>query len=499
MNILLLYPRNPDAFWSFRHALRFISKKAFTPPLGLLTVAALLPKGWPKKLVDLNAGRLEDADIRWADLVFISAMDSQYTSTGEIINRVKTFNKRIVAGGPLFTMNPDRFPEIDHRLLHEVEETLPCFLKDLEKGEAKSVYDIKDWPDLTLSPIPDYDLINLSDYSSLSVQYTRGCPYDCEFCHIEVLNGKIPRHKTTPQIIAELDALYRRKWRGAVFFVDDNFIISPQHLKEDLLPALIGWMEKNNFPFFFYTQLSVNLADDEELIALMVRAGFDTVFIGIESPEENSLAETNKQINLRHDLMGAVKKIQRLGLQVNAGFILGFDHDTAATFDKHKDFIQQSGILGAMIGLLHAGTGTKLYKRLERENRLIEQSSGDNTDFSTNFIPKMDHSDLITGYHNLVRTIYSPPFFYERLMTFFNNYNLPQRKSPPVQLSDLKALFRVFWIIGFLKEERKYYWTTLFRLLSHSPRLVPLFIRLAIYGYHFRMVYQKDILKNKSC
>ena len=231
----------------------------------------------------------------------------------------------------------------------------------------------------------------------------------------------------------------------------------------------------------------------------MVRAGFDTVFIGIESPEENSLAETNKHINLRHDLMGAVKKIQRLGLQVNAGFILGFDHDTAATFDKHKDFIQRSGILGAMIGLLHAGTGTKLYKRLERENRLIEQSSGDNTDFSTNFIPKMDHSDLITGYHNLVRTIYSPPFFYERLMTFFKNYTLPHRKSPPVEIVELRALLRVFWILGVMEEERKFYWKTLLWVLRRSPKLLPLFIRLAIYGYHFRMVYQKDTLKNKSC
>ena len=499
MNALLIYPAHPDAFWSFRHALRFISKSAYSPPLGLLTVAALLPSSWSKRLVDLNARELDEQDIAWADLVFISAMDSQYQSTFEILARLKPYGKKIVAGGPMFTMDPDRFPEIDHRLLHEVEDTLPRFLADLEKGEAESIYDIREWPDLARSPIPAWDLIDLNDYSSLSIQYTRGCPYECEFCHIEVLNGKVPRYKTTGQIIAELEALYTRHWRGAVFFVDDNFIMKPQHLKEDLLPAIIGWMEKHGHPFFFYTQLSINLADDEELIELMVRAGFDTVFIGIESPEENSLAETNKQINLRLDLMAAVKKIQRLGLQVNAGFILGFDHDTQATFGKHRDFIQKSGIMGAMIGLLHAGKGTKLYKRLQKENRLIEDSSGDNTDFSINFIPRMDQAELKAGYQNLVRTVYSPPFFYERLLTFFDNYSLPPKKRPPVQLSDFKALFRVFWIIGFLGEERKYYWTTLFRILVHSPRLVPLFIRLAIYGYHFRMVYQKDTLKNKSC
>jgi radical SAM superfamily enzyme YgiQ (UPF0313 family) len=491
MNVLLIYPAHPDAFWSFRHALRFISRKAYSPPLGLLTVAAMLPQSWSKRLVDLNARDLDDKDIQWADLVFISAMDSQYQSTRDLLPRIKQYGKKIVAGGPLFTMDPDRLLGIDHLLLHEVEETLPRFLEDLEKGEAQPVYRIREWPELHSSPVPAWDLVDLNDYSSMSLQYSRGCPFECEFCHIEVLNGRSPRFKSTDQIIGELEVFYRRGWRGAVFFVDDNFIMRPQQLKEDLLPAMIAWMEEKKYPFFYYTQLSVNLADDEELIALMVRAGFDTVFIGIESPEEKSLAETNKHVNLRQDLLPAVIKIQSLGLQVNAGFILGFDHDTPATFAKHRDFIQDSGILGAMIGLLHAGTGTKLYNRLRSENRLLEDSSGDNTDYSTNFIPRMGHSALLSGYQKLVQTIYSPPFFYERLKTFFRHYRQPRRPGPSFQFSDLKALFRILWVIGLLAEERKYFWTALLRLSVGSPRAIPLFIRLAVYGYHFRMVYQK--------
>jgi len=370
LKILLVYPHYPDTFWSFRYALKFVSKKAFSPPLGLLTVAALLPKAWERRLVDLNVDGLKDEDIRWADYIFLSAMDVQEASAQEVITEVKARGKKIVAGGPLFTLSPDRFPEIDHLVLKEAEGILPAFIEDLKKGEAKHIYTSTEWPDITSSPIPDWSLLDMSKYASMCIQYIRGCPFDCDFCAIDLLNGKEPRMKTPTQVLDELETLYQKGWRGAIFFGDDNFTVNPSKLKEELLPALIRWMEEKKYPFFFFTQASINLADDEELIKLMVRAGFDSVFLGIETPEEKSLYECNKTQNIGWDLMGGVKRMQRLGLQVTGGFILGFDSDSTATFQKQIDFIQESGIVSAMVGLLNAERGTKLYQRLQEENRL---------------------------------------------------------------------------------------------------------------------------------
>jgi radical SAM superfamily enzyme YgiQ (UPF0313 family) len=370
LKILLVYPHYPDTFWSFRYALKFVSKKAFSPPLGLLTVAALLPKAWERRLVDLNVDGLKDEDIRWADYIFLSAMDVQEASAQEVITEVKARGKKIVAGGPLFTLSPDRFPEIDHLVLKEAEGILPAFIEDLKKGEAKHIYTSTEWPDITSSPIPDWSLLDMSKYASMCIQYIRGCPFDCDFCAIDLLNGKEPRMKTPTQVLDELETLYQKGWRGAIFFGDDNFTVNPSKLKEELLPALIRWMEEKKYPFFFFTQASINLADDEELIKLMVRAGFDSVFLGIETPEEKSLYECNKTQNIGWDLMGGVKRMQRLGLQVTGGFILGFDSDSTATFQKQTDFIQESGIVSAMVGLLNAERGTKLYQRLQEENRL---------------------------------------------------------------------------------------------------------------------------------
>jgi radical SAM superfamily enzyme YgiQ (UPF0313 family) len=304
LKILLVYPHYPDTFWSFRYALKFVSKKAFSPPLGLLTVAALLPKAWERRLVDLNVDGLKDEDIRWADYIFLSAMDVQEASAQEVITEVKARGKKIVAGGPLFTLSPDRFPEIDHLVLKEAEGILPAFIEDLKKGEAKHIYTSTEWPDITSSPIPDWSLLDMSKYASMCIQYIRGCPFDCDFCAIDLLNGKEPRMKTPTQVLDELETLYQKGWRGAIFFGDDNFTVNPSKLKEELLPALIRWMEEKKYPFFFFTQASINLADDEELIKLMVRAGFDSVFLGIETPEEKSLYECNKTQNIGWDLMG---------------------------------------------------------------------------------------------------------------------------------------------------------------------------------------------------
>ncbi len=350
-------------------------KRAAFPPLGLLTIAAMLPQEWDKKLVDMNAATLTDKDIKWADYVFISAMVVQRTSVKEVIKRCKRLGAKTVAGGPLFTSEYEEFQDVDHLVLNEAESTLPLFLEDLSKGCAKHIYTSKERPDISKTPVPMWSLINMKKYTTMSIQYSRGCPFDCEFCDIIVLNGNRPRTKTKDQLLAELEALYNRGWRETVFIVDDNFIGNKRKLKEEILPAMIKWQKDKKFPFGFLTEASINLADDEELMQLMVEAGFETVFIGIETPNEESLVECNKQQNRNRDLIASIKKIQNYGMQVHGGFILGFDNDPDSIFKSQLNFIQKSGIVTAMVGLLNAPRGTRLYQRLKKENRLLEDIS----------------------------------------------------------------------------------------------------------------------------
>jgi radical SAM superfamily enzyme YgiQ (UPF0313 family) len=495
LKILLVYPRHPDTFWSFRYSLKFISRKAVSPPIGLLTVAALLPKDWEKKLVDLNVNPLKDDDIQWADYVFISAMEVQHTSVDEIITRVKALGKKIVAGGPLFTITPDGFQQVDHLVLQEAEATLPPFIEDLKRGEGKPIYASTKWPDMTFSPVPQWDLLDIKKYAVMCLQYSRGCPFDCEFCHIGLLNGRSPRTKTETQILRELETLYQKGWRGTVFFVDDNFIVTPRKLKEALLPAVIRWMEEKKYPFSFFTQASLDLVDDEELMGLMVRAGFDSVFIGIETPEEESLYECNKVQNKHRDMMAAVKKMQRFGLEVLGGFIVGFDSDPPGIFQKQINFIQESGIVTAMVGLLNAPRGTRLYNRLQQEGRLLGDSAGEYTSLSTNFIPKMGTHRLREGYKYLITTIYSPRHFYSRLITFLSNYCPPENKGTRIKSYHIKAFLHSIWSLGILGEERFYYWKVLFWTLLRRPKLLRWCVELAMKGHHFRRVFKDQINK----
>jgi radical SAM superfamily enzyme YgiQ (UPF0313 family) len=495
--ILLVYPRYPDTFWSFRHALKFSCEKAFVPPLALLTVAALLPKTWNLKLVDINVEALKEEDIQWADYVFLSAMDVQQESTKEVITQVKTYGKKIVAGGPLFTLAPDRFPEIDHLVLKEVETILPSFIEDLKKEEAKHIYFSNEWPDITTSPIPEWNLLDLKNYAVMCIQYSRGCPFDCDFCDISVLNGKKLRMKTVAQVLRELETLYQKGWRGNIFFTDDNFIGDPQKLKKDLLPALINWMEDKRYPFRFLTQATINVVDDEELVKLMVGAGFDSLFVGIETPEEKSLHECHKVQNKDRDMITAVKKMQRLGLEVLGGFIVGFDSDTPDIFEKQKDFIQESGIVTAMVGLLNPLKGTKLYKRLQEEGRLLSEFKGDNTEFCINFVPKMGYQKLLEGYRDLVTSIYSPYHFYRRLITFLGNYRPLRKKVYPFQFSSIKAFFHCSWALGIASDGRFYYWKTLLWTILRRPELFYLCVRRTVYGYHFRKIFQSRICESE--
>jgi len=494
LNILLVYPRYPDTFWSFRHALKFIFKKATFPPLGLLTVAAMLPEEWEKKLVDMNITTLTDKDLKWADYVFLSAMVAQQNSAREVIDRCKKLGTRIVAGGPFFSRGYEDsgfFDDIDHLIFGEAENILSLFLEDLERGCAKHIYKSEEWPDIRKTPVPLWSLINKRKYQMMSIQYSRGCPFNCEFCDIIILNGHIPRTKDKNQVIAELDALYDMEWRGSVFFVDDNFIGNKRKLKSEILPAIIKWMEEKKHPFSFFTEASINLADDEELMRLMSEAGFDMVFVGIESPNEESLVECNKLPNKNRDLLASVKKMQRYGLQVQGGFIVGFDSDPLSIFKSQIDFIQKSGIVTAMVGVLMAPPETRLYKRLKKENRLLVGGTGDNTDGSTNFIPKMGRETLARGYKHVVDTIYAPKQYYERIRTFLKEYKPRNKWKLKISLLYIAGWIRSIWVLGVKEKGRIHYWKLFVWTLLKKPKTFPLSMTLAVEGFHFRKVAEK--------
>ncbi len=492
MNILLVYPEFPDTFWSMKHALKFIRRRASGPPLGLMTVAALLPTGWEKRLIDTNVASLTQKDLAWADYVFISAMVVQRESARKVIARCRAASVKVVAGGPLFTSEYDAFPEVDHLVLNEAEITLPLFLADLALGRAQHIYTTTEYPDIQQTPAPRWELVDRRRYGSMSIQFSRGCPYNCDFCNITTLFGHRPRTKTAPQIVAELDSLYALGWRGSVFFVDDNFIGNRKQLKEETLPALIAWRKgKAGLPF--NTEVSINLADDDELLRLMAQAGFDTVFVGIETPDEDGLAECNKFQNKGRDLVESVKRIQRAGLQVQGGFIVGFDSDTPSIFQRQIDFIQKSGIVTAMVGLLQAPLGTKLYQRMEREGRVVHEASGDNVDGSTNIVPKMNIETLREGYKKILSQIYSPRLYYERVITFLREYK-PPKITFHLDFQHVMAFFRSIYQLGIRGVERVQYWRLFFWTLVHKPRHFPLAITLAIYGYHFRKVCELHVL-----
>ncbi|MEE8473297.1 MAG: B12-binding domain-containing radical SAM protein [Dehalococcoidia bacterium] len=491
MNILLVYPEYPETFWSFKHALKFISKRAAFPPLGLLTVAAMLPDEWEKKLVDMNTTGLSDRDLNWADYVFISAMAIQKDSVRSIIRRCRRSGVKVVAGGPLFTTRHQEFDGVDHFVLNEAEVTLPPFIEDLKDGCARHVYGSDEWPDLEATPIPSWELVDMRKYFMMSAQYSRGCPFDCEFCDITVINGHAPRTKDKGQLLGDLDALYDRGWRSSVFIVDDNFIGNKRKLKEQVLPAIIEWMKKKGYPFTLSTEASINLADDEDLMRLMVEANFNAVFVGIETPHEGSLAECGKLQNKGRDLMASVKRLLNRGLQVQGGFIIGFDNDPPSIFENQISFIQRSGIVTAMVGLLNAPPGTKLYQRLKRENRLLSDISGDNTDGSINFIPKMNYETLMTGYRKIMNTIYAPKQYHERLKTFLKEYKPPRGKVTWPRFAEIVSFAKTMWFLGIREKGRMYYWRLLAWTLVNRPRSFILSVTLAIYGYHFRKVVEK--------
>ena len=489
MNILLISPQTPDTFWSFKHVLRFVSKRASFPPLGLLTVAAMLPRDWNLRLVDLNVERLRDADLRRADFVMISAMIVHQASVRQIVARCTAMGKTVIAGGPLFTTGHEAYPEIRHFVLGEAEEVMPQVVEDMLRNRLQAMYKAPRWPDLGQTPLPRWDLIDLRQYVTMPVQFSRGCPFNCEFCDIIVMNGRVPRTKPAGQLIAELEALRVRGWKQMVFIVDDNFIGDKRRTRA-LLEEMIAWRRRTGAEMGFLTEASVNLADNAEMCALMVEAGFTKVFVGIETPSAEALEECRKLQNRGRDLVEAVRTLQQRGLEVMGGFIVGFDSDKVDVFKQQYDFIQQSGVVTAMVGLLTALPQTRLYQRLKKEGRLEAETSGNNTDTALNFRPKLGREFLQTGYRDLMKKLYEPKAYYQRVRTFLQNH---RRTAPALRLSgaDFMAFVKSFWLLGVWYRGRVAYWKFFFGTLLRRPHQFRRAIEFAILGYHFRRVAQE--------
>lgn len=486
MKILLVSPKTPNTFWSFKHVLRFTTRKAAFPPLGLLTVAAMLPREWSLKLVDLNVAPLKDDDLRWADYVLLSAMIVQRESAREVAQRCAALGRPMIAGGPLFTTGKDAFPEIPHFVLGEAEDLMPQVLADLQAGQLQPVYRAPGFPTLDHTPVPRWDLVRLRDYVTMAAQFSRGCPFDCEFCDIIVMNGRTPRTKSPAQFLAELEALRVSGWKDMVFVVDDNFIGNKVRTRA-LLHAMIEWRRRTRAAMGFFTEASVNLADDPELCALMVEADFRKVFVGIETPSAESLEECRKLQNRGRDLVAAVQSLQKAGLEVMGGFIVGFDSDKRDIFKQQFDFIQRSGVVTAMVGLLQALPQTRLYQRLKREGRLVGEGTGNNTMAALNFRPKLNREYLENGYRQLMRQLYEPRHYYQRIRLFLKNHR-PARDQLRMSWSDCGAFLKSLWLLGVWHRGRVAYWWFFWMTLLRRPRKFRLGIELAIIGHHFRRV-----------
>jgi radical SAM superfamily enzyme YgiQ (UPF0313 family) len=494
MNALLIYPEFPDTYWSFKHALKFLGKRAAQPPLGLMTVAALLPASWSKRLVDTNVERLRDRDLDWADVVMLSGMHIQLGPLVEIVERCRARGLRTVVGGPITSSVPAAGLKADHVVIGEAEGLMAELARDLEQGTAKPLYQAMERPEMKDSPLPDLSLIKMRRYSTMTVQYSRGCPFNCEFCDIIEIYGRRPRTKSVQQVMAELDQLHAAGWREAVFIVDDNFIGNKARARE-LCTALAEWRSQHKTSFDFNAEASLNLADDRELMQLMKDAGFVSVFLGIETPDELGLIASNKLQNTRRSLLESVAIIQSFGMQVMGGFILGFDTDREDIFDRMVEFIQKSGIPVAMVGLLQAMPGTQLFRRLWREGRILDAGYGDNTGDKLNFLPNMDPAKLVEGYRSVLKRIYSCEAYYERVKLYLSRVQ-PQpgeRRSRQRWLTTANVRAFVTSIVrqGIFGPQRWSYWKFLLAAATRYRRCFGAAMTLAVMGYHLQVLTQK--------
>jgi radical SAM superfamily enzyme YgiQ (UPF0313 family) len=483
--ILLVYPSIPTTYWSYKYALPFVGRKAVMPPLGLLTVAALLPPEFELRLVDTNVSSLLAQDVDWADLVFVSAMIVQRSSFEEVVRLCNQRGRPVVAGGPYPSTSHEQIRGVDHFVLDEAELTLPPFLRDLERGCPQRVYRNPEKPDLAGTPVPRFDLVDISLYETMPVQYSRGCPFECEFCDIIELFGRKPRTKTAQQFLSEVQAVYGTGFRGSLFIVDDNFVGNKPRVRE-LLRELLDWQRKHGYPFTLSTEASITLAQDEELLSLMAAAGFAMVFVGIETPDAQALARTSKTQNLREDILASVTRIQEHGLEVTGGFIVGFDGECDDIFERQRRFIQSAGIPTAMVGLLMALPNTRLSRRLAAEGRLLEDCQGNNTHhLRLNFVPQMPAERLLEGYKGLLAEIYSPRAYFRRCRTLLSR--LPKRPRVPagdLRPGDTAAFFRSLRMQGFSSYGLRYLGLLLWAALTRRARF-PIAVTLAVRGHHY--------------
>lgn len=488
----------PDTFYAMKHFIDVVGKKAAYPPLGLLTIGAMLPKEWSARLVDMNLADLDDKDLEWADFVFLSAMNVQEESVREIVAQCNRAGVKIVAGGSLFTHEYDRFPNIHHFVLNEAEITLPIFIEDLQKGEPKQIYQTDEFADVTESPIPAFELADMDEYLYSIIQYSRGCPYMCDFCDVTALFGRRPRTKTSEQIISELEALESQSDVKLVLFADDNLIGNKRILKSDLLPALIEWRKKKKPGFFFATQLTINLADDEQLMQLLLDAGFRHIFIGIETPDEVGLKESRKSQNLKRNQLENIRKLHQAGFIISAGFIVGFDTDKQTIFQQQIDFIQASGIPLPIVNILKAPPGTELFERIKSEGRLSREFAF--AEGETNIIPVMNEKKLFDGFIRLINNIYTPEKSYERLIQFFTTYSHPKTvtKVPEkFSVKDLKMVLRVVYLLGIKDRNRKYFWKLISWALVNNRKYIDkaIFYAIMIYQMHQTSIHIEDTVK----
>jgi len=490
--ILMVYPESPSTFWSLKHTLKIVNKKALMPPLGLMTVAAMLPPHYEVKLIDMNVSELSDEDILWSDIVFLSAMIIQKDSFREVVIKCNRLKRPVAAGGPYPTSSYKTIEGIDHFLLGEGESTINSFIQDFEKGVPAEIYFSELKPDIKNTPVPRFDIIDVNDYGSMPLQFSRGCPFKCEFCDIIEMFGRKPRLKSVTQFIAELNAVYDTGFRGLIFIVDDNFIGHRGEVVK-LLKAIKEWQSDRSYPFTFFTEASINLAADDEILELMADCAFTMVFIGIETPDVETLANINKQQNVKHDLLESVKTIQKNGIEVIAGFILGFDTDTDDIFDRQIDFIQKAGIPMAMIGIMLALPGTQLYRRLEKEGRILYETSGNNTNtFDINFIPVMEKQKIVEGYSRVLRTLYTPEKYFKRSLLLISRMPVKVYGKRSLRGNDVKAFIKSFITISFSKYCFSYI-NFLLKALFINPRNFPLAVIISINGYHFFKI-TKDTL-----
>ena len=494
--VLLVYPRFPVTYWGFQRCLEIFKIPAALPPLGLVTLAAGLPGQWPCRLVDLNIEELDDEVLAWADVVLVGGMLVQSESMLDVVRRAKAQSCRVVVGGPAATTAGELFAEADAVFAGEVEERMDQLVEAMvaEGGDGLphrlSRVD-GDLPSMSAVPVPRYDLLRWRSYMSMSIQYSRGCPFGCEFCDVIQIFGRKPRVKSSEQVLAELQAIYDLGFRGSIFFVDDNFIGNRRAVRQ-LLPLLARWQEERHRPFDLYTEASVNLASDGELMTEMVAAGFRSVFVGIETPSPEALREAGKLQNLKLDLHQAVERLTRAGLEVMGGFIVGFDHDTPAAIEALIRFIQEAPIPLAMVGLMMALPGTDLWHRLEREGRLRGRPSGDQF-ARPNFEPLIDEVELLRGYESLIAHLYDPDHYYERCQRFIDLVGrTPAGGHQPV--ADTLAFVRGTWAVGVKSRNRWRFWKLMARALVRSPHVVRHAFVDAVRGEHMIRYSQQDVL-----